>query len=1008
MASVVSRTSRSRTYGPSPGSVGRNAPSDIARLTSDQAGFTGYGQVRITPEAEQAMADQGMQTGGPFSPGRPLQQFAPPGMDPRAWDFMTGYNIATRPRAQTGRASFDTLKGFIEAWDVARLCINHIQRDIRSMDWSIVPKTGLEEDVADQVQQATQIMSFPAGDSKPFDAWQWTFLEDVLRYDAGTLFRRRTRAGKVGALEVVSGTTIAPEIDYWGREPQGDAPAYVQYISGVPWQWLRSDALIYQPFAPQPESVYGLPVAEWLMLTGNTDIRFQWHFLLFFTEGTVPEGFMEAPPDMSDPENIIKFQNAWDAFMEGDQSQKHRIRWVPAGSKPSFPTVKNFDEKFPLYLTRKVCGAFGITPNDIGITDAVNKASSETQVDVQFRIGTMPLIRHLQGIYTRYLQIDRGLPVEFQFDTGREKEDRLDEARAWDFYVRMGAASPDEPREKVLGLPVDVENPTPRFVVDRTGLVPLLQIQSDSGKIDPATVAPLPERVQQVHAEGDVVSRAKDMADLAAQAPQPIGGGAQPPGPAPKPGAEKPPAPPAGSTANGTPVQKASAIVAAGLLVKSRHSGRVLMIQRGHHDTGAPSDPSRDLAAGKWEFPGGRLEPGEEPLEAAKREWTEEVGCPVPAGQLAASWTAPSGIYQGFVWLVEHEHDVPINLDPDRRGVFNPDDPDGDKVEVVAWWDPRELPNLPSLRDECFYADWPAILAAGNGEPSPPVQAGKPGRGALRKARRREVAAAGLPFVKAAESPLASRPLHEPISRAEDHYADQIRRALLAALDVDRAASWRGGQITKSVGSDLYDAALAFLRGLGLRLDGLRAALKALYEDGWQLGRGSGEQAAQDAGFDIPEPTGTIDWSSWTPGNAAAAEQAAGLVDLLRQADAVIRGIDDGTMERLARALSDGAASGDSVDAIARGLRDVLGDFSRAEAIVNTELNRAVSAGSLDTYRLNGIPGKGWLVFNPCPICAKNDGVVVRLNEPFPSGDQMPPAHPHCRCSLTPERLEAT
>lgn len=1007
MASVVSRTSRSRTYGPSPASVGRNAPSDIARLTSGQGGFTGYGQVQITPEVEQAMADQGMQTGGPFSPGRPLQQFAPAGMDPRAWDFMTGYNIATRPRAQTGRASFETLKGFIEAWDVLRLAINHIQRDIRSMDWSIVPKSGLEEDVADQVQQATRIMEFPAGDSKPFDAWQWAYLEDVLRYDAGCLYRRRNRAGEVKALEYVSGTTIAPEIDYFGREPQGDAPAYVQYISGIPWLWLRNDALIYQPFAPQPESVYGLPVAEWLMLTGNTDIRFQWHFLTWFTAGTVPEGFMEAPPDMSDPENIIKFQNAWDAFMEGDADKKHQIRWVPAGAKPTFPAIKNFDEKFPLYLMRKVCAATGITPNDLGFTDAVNKASADTQTDVQFRIGTMPLVRHLTGIYTRYLQLDRGLPVEFQFDTGREKEDRLQEAQAWDLYIRNGTASVDDCREQVLGLPIDRENPVPRVMVTRTGVVPLIQIMADSGEIDPATASPLPDRVGDVHEDGDIVARTVEAppppvapapAPASGKLPQPIQGD-------PQPIAE--PKPPAGAP----PVAKQLAIVAAGLLVKSQHSGRVLMIQRGHHDTGTPSDPSRDLAAGKWEFPGGRLEPGEEPLEAAKREWTEEVGCSVPPGQLAASWTAPSGIYQGFVWLVDHEHDVPINLDPDRRGVFNPDDPDGDKVEVVAWWDPRELPNLPSLRDECFYADWQAIFSAGNGEPPPPVQAGKPGRGALRKARRREVAAAGLPFAKAAEPPL-----HDQVLQAEQHHAELIRQALADGLDPRAlAADWLARQPVRkasgaSVSADLLAAALSHIRSLGLNLSRLGPILRAIYTDGWQIG--IGRALKQLLGRDLPadsnDPASGIDWSAWKPGNAAAAAQAARLAELLQQADVVLQGITDTALERIAGILAQGAAAGDSVDAIARALRDVLDDPSHAFTIAQTELARATSAASLDTYRFNGIAGKGWLVFNPCPICAPNAGVVVRLNEPFPSGDQMPPVHPHCRCSLVPERLEAT
>jgi 8-oxo-dGTP diphosphatase len=48
-------------------------------------------------------------------------------------------------------------------------------------------------------------------------------------------------------------------------------------------------------------------------------------------------------------------------------------------------------------------------------------------------------------------------------------------------------------------------------------------------------------------------------------------------------------------------------------------SGRVLAARRT-----APSH-----AAGRWEFPGGKLEPGESPVEALVREIREELGCQI-------------------------------------------------------------------------------------------------------------------------------------------------------------------------------------------------------------------------------------------------------------------------------------------------------------------------------------------------------------------------------------------
>src|ERR1700678_2012198 len=45
---------------------------------------------------------------------------------------------------------------------------------------------------------------------------------------------------------------------------------------------------------------------------------------------------------------------------------------------------------------------------------------------------------------------------------------------------------------------------------------------------------------------------------------------------------------------------------------------------------GAPSFVRRD--AGVWSIPKGLAEPGEEPLETARREFAEEVGAPSPGG----------------------------------------------------------------------------------------------------------------------------------------------------------------------------------------------------------------------------------------------------------------------------------------------------------------------------------------------------------------------------------------
>jgi 8-oxo-dGTP pyrophosphatase MutT (NUDIX family) len=146
--------------------------------------------------------------------------------------------------------------------------------------------------------------------------------------------------------------------------------------------------------------------------------------------------------------------------------------------------------------------------------------------------------------------------------------------------------------------------------------------------------------------------------------------------------------------------------IAAGVAVVAADSGRVLLLQR-------PVDPN-DPASGRWEFPGGHLDPNETPWAAASREFCEEVGSALPDGQVVGQWTSPDGVYVGFVYLIASEADVDINQDHEDRPYLNPDaDPDGKGIEVVAWWDPEHLPDMPALRDEVREStDWTMINGA--------------------------------------------------------------------------------------------------------------------------------------------------------------------------------------------------------------------------------------------------------------------------------------------------------
>lgn len=684
---------------------------------------------------EEGIITSGMDYTRPFSPGEPMRPFDGMAGTPRTQDYQTGYNIASRPRTNE-RVSFEVLRGLVDAYDVAQMCIWHRIDSVRSLNWTLVPKKGELGDLEQAVARGEMALMRPDRE-RSFKSWLAEYLYDVLAFDAGSLYKLRNVAGRAVGLRVVDGTTIAPMQDYWGNRPTGDAPAFVQFAQGVPWEWIFDRDFIYEPFRPQSNSLYGRAPLETILLNANLDLRFQQFFLNSFTEGNVPDGFAGAPEGWS-PDQIREYQETWDALLYGDDTQKHQLKWVPYGTK--FDWTKDsdsFDDKFSLFMMRKTAAAYHVVPADLGFTEDVNRASGETQADVQFRVGDLPLIQHVQEILSRFLQDDLGLPLDFAFDTGQEVEDRVATAQADQIYIQNGVVSPSEIREKVYGKGEPDGVPVPRYIFGtRTGPVPLSALYAVAGPVDPENASPVPggELPHQPFSgvEGVVPAKPADTPPLAVvEYPQDNPEAAT--------GVVEAPVPTLVAKAaeirafatfvksrrregrwrdftfttiqnhesqernrwGHTQVAKAQGtVIAAGLVVRAADTGRVLMLQRCLDST--------DPAGGTWEFPGGHLEPGETPLAGAVREWCEETGCPPPMdGLLTGEWESSNGVFKAFVLTVPQE--ASVNLAADWAS--NPDDPDGDLCEALAWWLPSQIPNNPAVRAEIL-ADIGLVMTA--------------------------------------------------------------------------------------------------------------------------------------------------------------------------------------------------------------------------------------------------------------------------------------------------------
>ena len=123
-----------------------------------------------------------------------------------------------------------------------------------------------------------------------------------------------------------------------------------------------------------------------------------------------------------------------------------------------------------------------------------------------------------------------------------------------------------------------------------------------------------------------------------------------------------------------SPHEKPAPVVCAGAVVHDA-TGRLLLVRRG-----------RPPSAGLWSVPGGRVETGETPAQAAVREVREETGLEVQVGELLA--TVEIGDY-----LV---HDFAADV---VGGQLLAGD-DAADVRWCTWEEAALLPLTPGLLDE--------------------------------------------------------------------------------------------------------------------------------------------------------------------------------------------------------------------------------------------------------------------------------------------------------------------
>ena len=293
----------------------------------------------------------GLAGGEVFSPGQPL---APsPGLsgahgDPRQFAYPAGYNIAQRPRA-TEQTSFEQLRTLAALFDGISLCERVYFDLLGRLELRLVPRAEVLAEGEDGTgyrwrEAARRVSAFLESPDRSQDlrAWLVAFVRDLLEIDAVAIYTRQTRGGALDAFLLIAGETIKPLLDLSGRAPRPPAPAYQQFLYGMPaGDYTTGPTRLHprdqphrQPLRPLARRAHP-PACQPGPCASSTS-----------TSPASPTAHparhhRAARLQRLDPEQIQTYERTFNGLLAGNDSQRVRARMLPSGRSgcPSPATI---------------------------------------------------------------------------------------------------------------------------------------------------------------------------------------------------------------------------------------------------------------------------------------------------------------------------------------------------------------------------------------------------------------------------------------------------------------------------------------------------------------------------------------------------------------------------------------------------------------------------------------------------------------------------------------------
>lgn len=313
--------------------------------------------------------------------------------------------LVMQERGRVSKANVQLFRHWAEHSEWIRAAVGIRKTQVSAAEWDIVPFDPEQQYSPELSKRIKALFDQPNPATDSFRSFVEPVIEDILVLDAGVVEKVRTLRGEVAQMWAVDGGKIRVNAFWDGVNPKESR--YFWYPDGFLRGEFTNDDMIYVMSNPATYRPVGLSPLETLKLTIDSELSGHTYNHRQVTNAA-PDGMIDLG-EGARPDQVEKFESYWHSEIAG----KGAMAFIGGTKNAKFLPFRNSNRdmqflEWQIYLVRKICAVFGLSPQDLGLTFDVNRSSGEVQQENTEDRGIRPILSLLQDYFTREVVWDEG------------------------------------------------------------------------------------------------------------------------------------------------------------------------------------------------------------------------------------------------------------------------------------------------------------------------------------------------------------------------------------------------------------------------------------------------------------------------------------------------------------------------------------------------------------------------------------------------------------------------